>query len=86
MSRSVKKNSYVNVSVSDDKKYSKGKIKNWYKDEEFIAGDRAYDKKICEQSTVKIKAPTYEEFKSDYPDVNNEKILQRKYHKLWLNK
>lgn len=89
MSRSFKKNLYCNVTISDGKKFAKRKVRRWYKDKDFIDGDRAYDKKIYDSWDIidyKSKAPSFEEFKSWYPEEENEKILRRKYHTIWKNK
>ena len=89
MSRSEKKNLYSNITLSDGKKFAKRKVRRWYKDKDFVDGDKAYDKKIYEQWDIvdyKSKGPTYDEFKQQYPEITNEKVLKRKYHSMWLNK
>jgi len=92
MSRSVKKSNYQTDISSYGKEQARRRVRRFYKDKDFV-DTKGYDKKIYEQWAVKGYGgivPTYEEFKNDSfynPNgITNEKILKRKYHKMYINK
>ena len=92
MSRSVRKSNYQAETNGYGKEQAKRKVRRFYKDKDFV-DTKGYDKKLYEQWNIKeyiTNVPTYEEFKSDPfynpSDITNEKILKRKYHKMFINK